>query len=105
MIPVKYSEDCPMTKNKYGIAEPLGEAYRGRIDVTVLPLLAVDGAGNRLGYGGGYYDKFLSRTQCLKMGYCYDFQVLDRPFSCFEAHDVRLDMVVTDRRIIRIKRN
>jgi 5-formyltetrahydrofolate cyclo-ligase len=101
MVPVFYKKDIPMPENEYGIKEPIGEAFRGVPDVTVLPLLAADDSGNRLGYGGGYYDRYLRDKPTLKVGYCYDFQVLDKVFS--EPHDVKLDVIVTDKRVIYIR--
>lgn len=101
MVAVPYEKDAPMPKSNYGIAEPTGAAYLGEIEVTVLPLLATDTKGNRLGYGGGYYDKFLEDRKSLKIGYCYDFQVLDE--LCAQPHDVKLDIVVTDKRVLRIQ--
>lgn len=97
----------PTRTSPYGIEEPTGEEYKNKedIDVTILPLLAADKNGNRLGYGGGYYDKFLKDISCLKIGYCYDFQISDEPFSFAEEHDVRLDLIVTDKRVIRTERN
>ncbi len=56
MVAVPYGET---KKGAYGIMEPLGAPYFGKIDVVAVPLLAVDEKGYRLGYGGGYYDKFL----------------------------------------------
>lgn len=103
MVAVKYESGAPIKKNGYGIEEPLGQAYGGEIDVVVLPLLAADEKGNRLGYGGGYYDRFLKGRRCLKIGYAFDFQIFKEPFPFAEDHDVRLDILVTDRRILRIK--
>lgn len=88
--------------SRFGIEEPVGEAYRGGIDVTVLPLLAVDGAGHRLGYGGGYYDRFLQEKETLKVGYCYEFQVLDE--VPFEACDVTVDLICTEAGMRAVKR-
>lgn len=84
-----------------GIREPLGEAFYGDIDVAVVPLTAVDEQGNRLGYGGGYYDKYLSaHPKTLRIGYCYDEQIVrDVPV---EANDIPLEIIVTDKRIIYI---
>lgn len=95
---VEYKED--FTLSKFGIREPVGEVYKGNIDVAVIPLLAVDKRGYRLGYGGGYYDRYLKENpKVLRVGYCYDFQVLEDIPQ--EAWDEKLDMLVTDKRIIR----
>lgn len=88
--------------SRFGIEEPIGEAYPGDFDVTVLPLLAVDEAGHRLGYGGGYYDRFLRGKETLKVGYCYEFQVLDK--VPFEDCDVSVDMICTERGLRAAKR-
>lgn len=98
MYPVKYSGRFSI--GVYGIEEPVGEKYRGNIDVCVLPLLAVDKEGNRLGYGGGYYDKFLRDNSCLRIAYCYDFQVIEKVES--EPFDVKVQYIVTDKRTIKI---
>lgn len=97
MQAVLYGED--FTLSAYGIREPIGEAYEGEIDVAVLPLLAVDKQGNRLGYGKGYYDRYLRVNPKIKrVAYAFDFQVLDEvPFS---EQDKKVDTVVTDKRII-----
>ena len=87
-----------LRKGAYGIEEPEGEPYRGAADVCVLPLLAADPAFYRLGYGGGYYDRFLSGRNIYKIGICYDFQIVGR-VPC-EPHDVRLDAIVTDSRTL-----
>lgn len=101
MVAVQYEKGTPLAKGRYGIKEPVGPAYDGTTDVTVLPLLAIDKKGNRLGYGGGYYDRFLEKKDTLKIAYCYDFQVLEE--VCAAAHDIKADLIVTDKRIIRIK--
>ena len=99
MEAVLYGEDLSLSA--YGIREPLGKAFEGDIDVAVVPLLAVDERGNRLGYGGGYYDKYLSaHKNTLKIGYCYDEQIVrELPV---DGNDVRMDAVVTDKRIVTL---
>ena len=101
MSAVLFGEDFSLSR--FGIREPIGEAYEGEIDVIVMPLLAVDERGNRLGYGGGYYDRFLKKYQgATRVAYCYDFQILkDVPT---ESWDEKVDLIVTDKRIIRIDR-
>lgn len=96
MIAVPYSEN--MKTSRFGVPEPEGEAYRGDIDVAITPLLAVDRKGARLGYGGGYYDRFLKDKDILKVGYCFDFQVIDEVPSL--KHDVRVDIIITEKRVI-----
>ena len=85
----------------YGIEEPRGEAYAGEIDLCILPMLAVDGQGNRLGYGGGYYDRFLSRRRCVKIAYGYDRQIVERVPS--EETDIAADAILTEERFVWIK--
>ena len=90
-------------RGAFGIAAPQGAASAEIPAVTVLPMLAADRHGNRLGYGGGYYDRFLQRAGelTLKIAIGYDFQLVeDLPA---EEHDVPADVIVTDRRIVFIK--
>lgn len=99
MAAVAMGEDFYLSP--YGIREPVGEAYEGEIDIVVLPLLAVDGRGARLGYGGGYYDRFLKRHKnALRVAYCFDFQVVENVPE--EETDERVQKIVTDKRIIEI---
>ena len=65
-----------------------------RIDLVVVPGLAFDRRGHRIGWGGGYYDRFLAQVQAVKIGLCYDALVLD----CIpgEPHDVPVDLVVAE---------
>lgn len=89
--------------NAYGIREPIGNPSQEEMDIAILPLLAVDERGNRLGYGGGYYDKYLKKhPQAVRIGYCYDFQIYSN--VPFEEWDMRLDYIVTERRILAPKR-
>ena len=97
MVAVEIGEDY--TLSALGIREPVGQAYNGKIDVIIAPLLAVDLCGNRLGYGGGYYDVFFRKHTCaLRVGYGYDFQVLENvPYT---DDDERVERIVTDKRIL-----
>ncbi|MEO5830209.1 MAG: 5-formyltetrahydrofolate cyclo-ligase [Rhodanobacter sp.] len=94
--------------NRYGIPEPvepcaLLEPFQ--LDLVLVPLLGFDRRGNRLGHGGGYYDRsfaFLNAqmrpTEPLLVGVGYDFQELEIVDG--EAWDVTLDFVATDRELI-----
>lgn len=74
------------------------EALRKNIDVTVVPMLAFNQDKFRLGYGGGYYDRYLFCRHTVKIGLAYDEQQNDE--IEFEKHDVPLDVIVTPTRVI-----
>ena len=83
----------------WGLAQPDPAAAtwlpaEARIDLVVVPGLAFDRRGHRIGWGGGYYDRFLAQVQTVKIGLCYDELVLD----CIpgEPHDVPVDLVVAE---------
>ena len=97
MTAVLYGEDFSISD--YGIREPIGAVLKGETDVIVLPLLAVDERGNRLGYGGGFYDRYLrEHPQAKRVAYCYDFQIARN--VPVEKWDERVDVIVTDKRIL-----
>ena len=97
MVPVLWTGQ-PFLRGRFGIEEPTGPSFTGRIGLCVLPLLAADGQFYRLGYGGGYYDRFLAGKNIRKAGICYDFQLVGSVPR--EPHDVPLDAIVTDKRIL-----
>ncbi|MCR4443072.1 MAG: 5-formyltetrahydrofolate cyclo-ligase [Peptococcaceae bacterium] len=92
----------------FGIPEPKAEFLRkvppGQVDLALLPGVAFDLSGGRLGYGGGYYDRFLGslRPGCPKIGLAYEFQLVS--VLPAEEHDLPVDMVVTDRQVYRCRR-
>ena len=98
--PVVWEEGIVLKKGPFGIPAPEGAPYEGPVDLVLLPGVAFDQRGGRLGYGGGYYDRFLAgRTgETRALGLAYEGQlVAELPL---EPHDVRLDAVVTEERII-----
>lgn len=81
-----------------GIREPVGPGYDpAKIDVILVPALVFDGHGYRLGYGKGYYDRFLRslNPKAFKCGVAYEFQVIDNIFP--QAHDVPVHWIVTEK--------
>ncbi len=66
-------------------------------DCAVIPLLAFDDELFRIGYGGGYYDRFLKSFEGIKIGLAYDEQYCE--FFDREAHDIKLDIIVTPTRL------
>lgn len=90
---------------KFGILEPIETmkiAYKN-IGMVLVPGIAFDGEGHRIGYGFGYYDKFLRKVpKAVKVGLCFDFQVAD--LIPHEEHDVPVDFIVTDERVLECRK-
>ena len=85
----------PLGAEKFGISK---EACEEDV-LVVLPGLSFDKQGNRLGYGGGYYDNYLKNTPaCRKMGIGYDFQIVGEIPVC--EWDQPVDIVITEKRVI-----
>lgn len=70
----------------------------GEMDLIVVPCVAADRQGYRLGHGGGYYDRYLARARCPAVCLCYDRLLQDR--LAHSAHDIAVDLVVTERRSV-----
>ena len=89
-----------LSTGAYGILEPKeAEAYQDEANALCLvPGLAFSADGARLGYGKGYYDTFFARHPVLKLGLCYDFQLV--PQVPTQPHDVRMDGILTDKRLV-----
>ena len=83
-------------KGAFGIDEPCGQAFEGNIDVTVIPLLAVNERGFRVGYGKGFYDRYLMDKQTYKVGLGYFFQIEDFKE---DGRDEKLDSFVCEKGI------
>ena len=82
-------------KGAYGIQEPVGEVYCKKIDVVIVPMCAFDENCNRLGFGKGYYDRFLSTNSCLKIGVAFSCQKTDGIES--KDTDVKMDYIITEK--------
>lgn len=74
-------------------------------DVMIVPGVAFDTAGNRLGYGKGYYDRVLGSVKqgCLVAALAFDFQLLDKVPA--EAHDIKMGRIITESRTISTAKN
>ena len=71
------------------------------IDLVIVPGVAFDRHGTRLGFGRGCYDGFLPRTRAVKVGLCYDFQLADSLPA--DTHDVSVDYILTEKDLFRVK--
>lgn len=103
---VKVSDPGEMVKGAFGISEPClsGEAYSpDSADLVVVPGVAFDHAGKRIGFGKGYYDKALHHLEGSGrlVGFCYDFQLVDEIVA--EPHDVAVDVIITEKRVLDLR--
>jgi len=98
---VKFTSFEDLAPAKFGVLEPKTKIPAGREpDVIIVPGLAFDSDLHRLGYGKGHYDRLLKKLKSIKIGICFDFQivkVLPR-----HGHDVRMDLAVSEKRIMRL---
>lgn len=94
----QWTPDTLMKTGTFGITEPDDTAATFVPDVLMVPLLAFDGRGYRLGYGGGYYDRTLAELQknrdITTIGVAFAAQQIDELPN--EPHDVPLDMILTE---------
>lgn len=96
-----HSLEADVSPGAFGILEPLGgpadESHEG---LMIMPGVAFDRELHRLGYGGGYYDKYLAIPNShLKMAVAYEFQILDSIPT--DEFDVKMDIIITENEIIR----
>ena len=92
----------PLRTSGWGIPEPSegNEVLPGQIDLVIVPLVVADKQGHRVGYGKGYYDRFLSecRADCIKVG--LSLFPLVNTIPGVEVHDHRLNLVITPEAVI-----
>ncbi len=108
LIFVKIDKNTRYRNNKYAIPEPIYNAEdiiaAENLDLIIMPLVAMDRQGNRLGMGGGYYDRSLAFKKEAKtnapqlLGFAYDFQLVDKLTA--KAWDVPLDFMATNKEFI-----
>ena len=101
MEPIEISKTTLFKKNDLEISEPIdGKTIdKNEIDIIIIPAVAFDFIGHRIGYGQGYYDRFLEGMGAKKIGVAFDFQLTKEIPA--EAHDVKVDAVITDKRVLK----
>ncbi len=98
-----YNSTSELTVGAYGISEPTTSAHPLPHNiVVVVPAVAFDRLGNRLGRGKGYYDRFLADKEALKIGVGLDFQLYDQLPT--QPHDIAMDIVVTPSEVIYVNK-
>lgn len=94
-------------KGNFGILEPIGKEFLEDIDIVIVPGIAFNTKGERIGFGKGYYDKFFDSLKSqgkkvpLKISLIYNFQI-DERFKG-EEHDEKVDALVTETEVINFK--
>lgn len=108
MIMTRFNPHESLTYNKYGILESSSKHQsvidKENIDLMIIPALAIDKAGYRLGYGGGYYDRYLeNQTHICKIGLAYSFAFTKKTLPHNQT-DISVDYVATVNGLKRIEK-
>jgi len=97
----KWDKNDPLLLNKYGIPEPITD-NKVYPDILFIPLVAFDKELNRLGYGGGFYDRYIQKIskikKTVKVGLAFSFQKIK--IIPTKKHDKKLDIIITEKDII-----
>ncbi len=99
MQAIKVEDLSTLKKGAYGIEEPVGDCINPAIvDLVIVPLVSFDRSCARLGYGGGYYDRFLPKITAKRIAIAFSEQETDRLPT--EDTDVLMDMIITEKETI-----
>ena len=94
----QWSTNDPLVINKFGIPEPISKMVKYP-DVLLVPLVAFDKDFNRIGYGGGFYDRYINkirkRKKVLTIGFAYSFQKVKKIST--NNYDIKLDFIITNK--------
>ena len=98
----KWTKNDPLKINKYGIPEPVSSKLYYP-DILLVPLVGYDNNLNRLGYGGGFYDRYIEKIekikQIVKIGLAFSYQKIKSvPLN---KYDKKLDFIVTEKEILK----
>lgn len=113
VVPVTHFEDRMLSHfelisfddlvpNKWGVLEPKPKDGRKRtpseLELIIVPMVGGDEQGHRIGYGAGFYDRFLKNIACSTIGLCFEQNIV--PSLPTDDHDVPLDKIITEKRVI-----
>ena len=116
MMPIYHGVDKPpshswihnldsLEMTQFGIEQPRQESVipseAQNAGIILVPCIAVDKSGNRIGMGGGFYDRILNHLSITKIALAFDFQFIDSLPA--EEHDIKINIVVTEEGVTRIK--
>lgn len=103
MYGIYVKKDSGYRRGKFGILEAIEEEYaeKTEIDAVIVPGIAFDRKGGRIGFGKGFYDRYLREMKAKKIGLCYDFQLIDD--VCAEENDINMDCIITEKEILDLE--
>ena len=97
-----WSRTDPLKINKFGIPEPVSTKVFYP-DILLVPLVAYDSSLNRVGYGGGYYDRYIEKIEkikkVIKIGLAFSYQKLKK--VPIDQYDKKLDFIITEKEILK----
>ncbi|MEG0371794.1 MAG: 5-formyltetrahydrofolate cyclo-ligase [Clostridium sp.] len=101
ILPCIIKSISDLKRGSYGIMEPPTDNLldKEKIDIVFVPGVGFDNKGFRIGYGAGYYDRFLNNYKGIKVGVCFEIQMVND--ACHDNHDVAMDYIITERGIIK----
>ncbi len=98
----KLSDFNDLKEGNFGVLEPIKkEEYKENLDIVLVPGIAFDQSGARIGFGKGFYDRFLKDRNSLKIGLAFEEQITKNIPT--EDYDIPMDMIITEKRVIRCK--
>lgn len=101
---LSHFKKTPLKKHRLGMYEPITKPHisADKLDMIICPLVAIDKLGNRMGMGGGFYDRTLATApNVIKVGYAYDFQRVDK--LVVNAWDKKMDLLISEKGIYRFQ--
>ena len=104
LIPCELNSATAFVKGQYNVLEPAEEKFfpTSKIEIIFVPGLAFTEKGDRIGYGKGYFDRFLAKTSAYKIGLCFDEFITDK--LPMHSYDVKMDAIITDKRVIVVNK-
>jgi len=101
LVNYEITDFSQLEKTTFNMLEPKtdNQVFAGIPDIVLVPGVGFDPELNRMGYGGGFYDKFLSSVNSIKIALAFECQLI--PNLPVEDHDIKMDMIITEDRIIK----
>ena len=95
---IRIDNNTKFERSAFKVLEPVmyeKNIWHDNIDLILVPGVAFDRAKNRIGYGKGYYDRFLKMSSAFKVGICFSEQVVDK--ISIDCHDIPVDLIINEK--------